>query len=367
MMAAAQPFVTGAISKTINMPHAAGIDDCAHAYMLAWQLGLKATALYRDGSKLSQPLSAALLDDADDDLAEALAETVAEPPVVRAEVLTERVIERIVERAAPMQRDTLPNRRKGYTQKAKVGGHKVYLRTGEYEDGKLGEIFIDMHKEGAAFRSLMNNFAIAISIALQYGVPLEEFVDAFTFTRFEPAGPVEGNDTIKLASSILDYIFRELGVSYLGRTDLAHNTPQDITPDTVGRGEAEGAGLRPGFDPLPVVRRLASKGYVRSRFRVYEGAQAGAREPAAPAAVGGAAAAARGEAGTVTYAASETTVLFEGAAALDGTPAPAHDHARAARLKGYEGDPCGDCGNFTLVRNGTCLKCVTCGSTTGCS
>ena len=251
MMAAAQPFVSGAISKTINMPHAASIDDCAHAYMLAWQLGLKATALYRDGSKLSQPLSAALLGETDDDLADALAETAAEPPVVRAEVLTERVVERIVERAAPMQRNTLPNRRKGYTQKAKVGGHKVYLRTGEYEEGKLGEIFIDMHKEGAAFRSLMNNFAIAISIALQYGVPLEEFVDAFTFTRFEPAGPVEGNDTIKMASSILDYIFRELGVSYLGRTDLAHNLPQDITPDTVGRGEAEGA------RPAPRLRSAA--------------------------------------------------------------------------------------------------------------
>ncbi len=367
MMAAAQPFISGAISKTINMPHAASIDDCAHAYMLAWELGLKATALYRDGSKLSQPLSAALLDDADDDLAETLAETAAEPPVVRAEVLTERVIERIVERAAPMQRNTLPNRRKGYTQKAKVGGHKVYLRTGEYEEGRLGEIFIDMHKEGAAFRSLMNNFAIAISIALQYGVPLEEFVDAFTFTRFEPAGPVEGNDTIKMASSILDYIFRELGVSYLGRTDLAHNIPQDITPDTVGRGAAEGAGLRPGFDPLPVVRKLASKGYVRSRFRVYEGAAQGIREPAAPAVAPAAVGATRGEAGTVTYAASETTVLFEGAAALDGAPTHAHDHAHAARLKGYEGDSCDDCGNFTLVRNGTCLKCVTCGSTTGCS
>jgi ribonucleoside-diphosphate reductase alpha chain len=181
MMAAAQPFVSGAISKTINMPHAASIEDCGQAYMLAWQLGLKATALYRDGSKLSQPLSAALLDDDHEDAAEAIEALVEQPAALRAEVLAERVVERVLTR---MERVNLPNRRKGYTQKAKVGGHKVYLRTGEYEDGRLGEIFIDMHKEGAAFRSLMNNFAIAISIALQYGVPLEEFVDAFTFTRF---------------------------------------------------------------------------------------------------------------------------------------------------------------------------------------
>ena len=235
MMAAAQPFISGAISKTINMPHAASIEDCAEAYMLAWRLGLKATALYRDGSKLSQPLSAALLDDeADEETVDAIEALVEQPAAIRAEVLAERVVERVLTR---MERVNLPNRRKGYTQKAKVGGHKVYLRTGEYEDGRLGEIFIDMHKEGAAFRSLMNNFAIAISIALQYGVPLEEFVDAFTFTRFEPAGPVEGNDSIKMATSILDYIFRELGVSYLGRYDLAHNQPQDITPDTVGKGE----------------------------------------------------------------------------------------------------------------------------------
>ena len=191
MMAAAQPFISGAISKTINMPHAASIEDCAQAYMLAWRLGLKATALYRDGSKLSQPLSAALLDDeADEDAVEAIEALVEQPATIRAEVLAERVVERVLTR---MERVNLPNRRKGYTQKAKVGGHKVFLRTGEYEDGTLGEIFIDMHKEGAAFRSLMNCFAIAVSIGLQYGVPLETFVDAFTFTRFEPHGPVEGN------------------------------------------------------------------------------------------------------------------------------------------------------------------------------
>ncbi len=137
------------------------------------------------------------------------------------------------------ERERLPNRRSGYTQKAAVGGHKVYLRTGEYDDGRLAEVFIDMHKEGSAFRSLMNNFAIAISLGLQYGVPLEEYVEAFTFTRFEPSGIVEGNDTIKMATSIIDYIFRELAISYLGRNDLAHVEPADLMPDTVGKGAAE--------------------------------------------------------------------------------------------------------------------------------
>jgi len=178
MMAAAQPFISGAISKTINMPNSATVEDCKNAYMQSWRLGLKANALYRDGSKLSQPLQASLLDDAG-----ALAEDIADKPMAaRAEIVAERIVERIV----AVARRKLPDRRKGYTQKAIVGGHKVYLRTGEYEDGKVGEIFIDMHKEGAAFRAMMNNFAIAISIGLQYGVPLEEFVEAFTFTRCRP-------------------------------------------------------------------------------------------------------------------------------------------------------------------------------------
>ena len=157
-------------------------------------------------------------------------------------MVAERIVERVIERVINMraERERLPNRRKGYTQKAIVGGHKVYLRTGEYEDGTLGEIFIDMHKEGAAFRSLMNNFAIAISIGLQYGVPLEEFVEAFTFTRFEPSGMVEGNDAIKMATSILDYIFRELAISYLGRTDLAHVQPTRRAARQHGQGRAGG-------------------------------------------------------------------------------------------------------------------------------
>ncbi|MGB0905515.1 MAG: vitamin B12-dependent ribonucleotide reductase, partial [Mangrovicoccus sp.] len=184
MMAAAQSFISGAISKTINMPNDAGIEDCQKAYEHSWSLGVKANALYRDGSKLSQPLAAALVED-DDEAAEVL-ETGSHSE--KAQVLAEKIVEKIVYKEVRALREKLPERRKGYTQKAIVGGHKVYLRTGEYKDGSLGEIFIDMHKEGAGFRAMMNNFAIAVSVGLQYGVPLEEFVDAFTFTRFEPAG-----------------------------------------------------------------------------------------------------------------------------------------------------------------------------------
>ena len=176
MMAAAQPFISGAISKTINMPNSATVAECGKAYMSSWKLGLKANALYRDGSKLSQPLSSGLVEDIDED-EEAM--DALDTPVAAA---APQVIEKVVERIVRAEREKLPHRRKGYTQKATVGGHKVYLRTGEYEDGRIGEVFIDMHKEGAAFRSLMNNFAIAVSIGLQYGVPLEEFVEAYTFT-----------------------------------------------------------------------------------------------------------------------------------------------------------------------------------------
>ncbi len=359
MMAAAQPFISGAISKTINMPRSATIRDCDQAYMLAWRLGLKATALYRDGSKLSQPLAASLLDIEDvDAFADELAER---PAAARAELVAERIVERVVTR---LERHSLPSRRKGYTQKARVGGHKVYLRSGEYEDGRLGEIFIDMHKEGAAFRSLMNNFAIAISIGLQYGVPLEEFVEAFTFTRFEPAGPVEGNDTIKMATSILDYIFRELGVSYLDRYDLAHVDPRESDPDGLGRGDDEGKPFRDGDDPMPVVQRLASKGYVRSRFKVYSGDKDTAAVVQRTAAAGGG-----GGSGAVMMQTVEsaTADVIAGESILAVTAGAQVGLAREARIKGYEGDSCGECGNFTLVRNGTCLKCMTCGGTTGCS
>jgi len=347
MMASAQPFISGAISKTINMPHSATVEDCKKAYLLSWHLGLKANALYRDGSKLSQPLASSLLDA--DDLAE-----LAERP--RVEAVAERIVERVVEQSNERLRP--PNRRKGYIQKATVGGHKVYLHTGEFEDGRLAEIFIDMHKEGAAFRSLMNNFAIAISIGLQYGVPLEEFAESFTFTRFEPSGIVEGNDSIKMATSILDYIFRELAVSYLGRYDLAHVEPSDLMPDTTGKGSEQGARdpePDPDPDPMPVVRRLASKGYVRSRFRVYRGAKAGGGSTVQ--AIDGTQTAKGVEAAEAVHV--EQTVMEAADTRLE--------QIREARMKGYEGHQCEECGNFTLVRNGTCLKCMTCGATSGCS
>ena len=259
MLAAAQPFISGAISKTINMPNEATVDDCKQAYLLSWRLGLKANALYRDGSKLSQPLQSQLIADEteDDDVIEAFLD---KPAAARAAGLAEKVVEKVVERIVIMrERERMPDRRKGYTQKAVVGGHKIYLRTGEYDDGKLGEIFIDMHKEGAALRSLLNNFAIAVSLGLQYGVPLDEYVDAFTFTRFEPAGPVQGNDSIKYATSILDYVFRELAVSYLERFDLAHVNPSDEGEgfDALGKGIEEG---KPSSET-----RFVSKGLTRSR------------------------------------------------------------------------------------------------------
>jgi ribonucleoside-diphosphate reductase, adenosylcobalamin-dependent len=360
MMAAVQPFISGAISKTINMPHAASIEDCKNAYLLAWQLGLKATALYRDGSKLSQPLSASLFEDVEDDETDIVEELIQKPAALRAEQLAERVVERVLSRP---ERLGLPNRRKGYTQKAKVGGHKVYLRTGEYEDGRIGEIFIDMHKEGAAFRSLMNNFAIAISIGLQYGVPLEEFVEAFTFTRFEPAGLVEGNDSIRMATSILDYIFRELAVSYLGRYDLAHSVPDDIAPDTLGGQPSTAHAQRDDDDPIPVVTRLASRGYVRNRFRVYQGSRTAGGELRSGDAVAGRTV----SAGSTALAHDDLPALpFAHGEFADGDVSHA-ELVRIARLRGYEGDSCGECGNFTLVRNGTCQKCMTCGATTGCS
>src|SRR3989440_6864095 len=259
MMAAAQPFVSGAISKTINMPNDATVENCKAAYLLSWKLGLKANALYRDGSKLSQPLSAQLIaDEEEDDEIDAIAAFLEKPQAARAAHVAERVVEKIVERITVLrERERMPDRRKGYTQKAVVGGHKVYLRTGEYDDGRLGEIFIDMHKEGAALRSIINNFAIAVSLGLQYGVPLEEYVDAFTFTRFEPSGPVQGNEAIKNATSILDYISRELAVSYLDRFDLAHVNPAEADFDALGKGVQEGK--------LAPANKYLSKGLTRSR------------------------------------------------------------------------------------------------------
>ncbi|MCL2325701.1 MAG: adenosylcobalamin-dependent ribonucleoside-diphosphate reductase [Proteobacteria bacterium] len=299
MMAAIQPFVSGAISKTINFPDDATLSDIERVHYAAYRHGLKAIAVYRDGSKLSQPLNSRKIFALDSGDGSESSESKA--------VSTEKI-------ASPTQgRHKLPSRRSGYTQKASIGNNNIYLRTGEYADGSLGEIFIDMHKEGAAFRSLMNCFAIAVSLGLQHGVPLEEYVDAFVFTRFDPSGPVQGHSTIKLATSIIDYIFRELGITYLGRRELVHVNPDELSQEEAPNSEFNVPYL-PGFDG----RRAA---HIPSPH-----------------------------------------------------PAAAHAHAsgtrdarQIARLKGYEGDPCPECGHFTMLRNGTCSKCDSCGATSGCS
>jgi ribonucleoside-diphosphate reductase alpha chain len=391
MMAASQPFISGAISKTINMPNDATVEDCKASYLLSWRLALKANALYRDGSKLSQPLNSQILADDPDEAEEAAEQMRAEKPAaLRAEAAAERIIERIIERAR--EREKLPARRKSYIQKATVGGHKVYLHTGEYEDGRLGEIFIDMHKEGAAFRSLMNNFAIAISLGLQYGVPLEEYVDAFTFTRFEPAGLVQGNDAIKNATSILDYIFRELAVSYLGRHDLAHVDPREIVGETgLGSSDEELEDETPPAMAAKFVSKGLTRGIRPSVFVVrgntaLAGAVAEEEADGVPRGALDTLRTLRSEigatmAGATAAVVSETTTRTT-ALAIEtrtvGRPEPqAVGHStttlttaelrREAKVRGYEGESCGECGNFTLVRNGTCLKCDTCGGTSGCS
>ncbi len=370
MMAAAQPFITGAISKTINMPNDASVEDCKDAYMLSWRLALKANALYRDGSKLSQPLNSQLIADDEDEDEDAVETMAAMTATARTAHVAEKIVERIVERIErTRERERLPDRRKGYTQKAVVGGHKVYLRTGEYVDGRIGEIFIDMHKEGAAFRSLMNNFAIAISVGLQYGVPLEEYVDAFTFTRFEPAGFVQGNDAIKNATSILDYVFRELAISYLGRNDLAHVDPSDIGDTVIGKGDDQS---RPQGTPAQTAtQRFVSKGFVRSKTDKLMLVQGGFEATTTTTTMYETAGATALKKDTsfredVTAATLAEFEHLEWSAAAAPKQSAADKRAEA-RMKGYVGESCPECQNFTLVRNGTCLKCETCGSTTGCS
>ena len=314
MMAAAQPYISGAISKTVNLPNTASVKDIENIYLESWRLMLKAVALYRDGSKLSQPLSS--LTDTDIDLTALSKADIADTAKKLANALIRK-------------REKLPYRRAGYTQKSKIGGHSVFIRTGEYEDGRLGEIFIDMHREGAAFRSLMNCFAIAISLGLQYGVPLDEYVDAFVFTRFEPNGMVAGNPHIKMTTSVIDYIFRELAISYLDRFDLAQVLPEDIRPGSLqkknelklngnGNGNGNGHVSHPYSD--------------RTHLHIDKS--------------------------------EETQTSVSAVVSADEEKAKS---IRKARLKGYEGDPCPVCGQFTMVRNGACLKCDSCGNTSGCS
>jgi ribonucleoside-diphosphate reductase alpha chain len=305
-MAAVQPFLSGAISKTVNLPNEATVEDVRQIYEEGWKLGLKAVALYRDGCKASQPLSSAKSksesageDKAVEAPAPAAAPAAASPAAVPAVAASTAI-------RPEGARVRLPQKRRGFTQEARVGGHKVFLRTGEYEDGTLGEIFIDMHKEGAAFRSLMNCFAMAVSVGLQYGVPLETYVEQFTFTRFEPHGVVTGHPNIKFATSIVDYMFRLLGVEYLKRYDFAQVKP------------AEEAGTIED----PTVPKLVAT-------------EAAPQLPA------------RSEAPHVTH---------EAHGALD------------AQLEEMMGDApvCDGCGHIT-VRNGACYKCLNCGNSMGCS
>ncbi|MGF9562119.1 vitamin B12-dependent ribonucleotide reductase [Neorhizobium sp. JUb45] len=403
MMAAAQPFISGAISKTINMPNDATVEECGEAYMLSWKLALKANALYRDGSKLSQPLNASLIDE--DDADDALEELIQAPAAAQAVTVTEKIVERIIERVS-REREKLPNRRQGYTQKANVGGHKVYLRTGEFGDGRIGEIFIDMHKEGAAFRAMMNNFAIAISLGLQYGVPLEEYVEAFTFTKFEPAGIVTGNDAIKNATSILDYVFRELAVSYLGRHDLAHVDTSDFSQTALGKGIQEGktqlvsTGWTRGYKPTliqggqidraagePKGAATAAPARASANVTAFAGSAARKLEPAVAISTSEIVAFKRDyeerakelaeeiaeEAPLASESEQAATALFSDKAAADAASAKAEakkveaDRRMKSIMQGYTGNMCSECQNFTMVRNGTCEKCDTCGATSGCS
>jgi ribonucleoside-diphosphate reductase alpha chain len=365
MMAAVQPFICGAISKTINMPYEATVADVQSAYMRSWRKGLKANAIYRDGSKLSQPLQASFFEAEDeapstDEALQLDLPVAVDRPAAAVATIAERLVVRYLAR-----RRRLPDRRRGYTQKALVGGHKVYLRTGEYEDGSLGEVFIDMHKEGAAFRSLMNNFAIAISLGLQYGVPIEEFVEAFVFTRFEPNGIVTGNDRIKMATSVIDYIFRELAVSYLGRNDLAQVQPEDLRSDAIHSSDEPEFTEELVLDHGSVAANggLATEDHDSAGFnrgvsgldRSATPAPALARLTPRATLVGTPTAIARTAGAAVTAA----PVVQRGGSELDAI--------RQARAKGYEGDPCPECGSMTLVRNGACLKCNSCGATTGCS
>jgi ribonucleoside-diphosphate reductase alpha chain len=321
MMAAAQPFISGAISKTINLPNSATVEDVKDAYVQSWKLGIKANALYRDGSKLSQPLNSV----SEEEL-EALLEDKENNDIVK---VAEKIIHRYI-----AKRRRLPDRRTGYTQKAKINGQSVYIRTGEYDNGQLGEIFIDMHREGAAFRSLLNCFAISISLGLQHGVPLEEFVDAFVFTRFEPSGIVSGNDKIKMATSVIDYIFRELAVTYLGRNDLSH-ADDEVKPKT--SHSIVKKIIEPEFESEEVVSE-----------RLVE-LDKGNNDP---------------NHHTLTSNEIKYPRHPEAFAQVNNSMT---SKVRRAIEAGYTGDICTECQSMTMVRNGTCLKCMTCGSTSGCS
>ncbi|MEN8040955.1 MAG: vitamin B12-dependent ribonucleotide reductase [Actinomycetota bacterium] len=344
MMAAAQPFISGAISKTINMPNEATVEDIEESYQLSWELGLKAMALYRDGSKASQPLSATSNDGIAEDEDEELTEAVAREVDLFSGVYQPGMSPTEAYRSLPRPRFLLPGRRTGFTQEARIGGHKVFLRTGEYEDGTLGEVFLDLAKEGATLRGILGCFAIAVSKGLQYGVPLEEYVDTFTFQTFEPRGLVEGHPNIKMSNSIVDYVFRALGVEYLHRDELAQ-----VPPDRAGvlpeppKGAAVDAGLQLDLTEAAMEQDIDAQ--VRAA-KFADNGSAPAPQPAA------------------TAAATATVV----------TPAEVHsaEDVQTAAVQAVLADKMGDaplcdtCGHIT-VRNGSCYRCLNCGDSKGCS
>ena len=318
MMSAVQPFISGAISKTVNMPATATNQEIAEVYFSAWQHMIKAITIYRDGSKLSQPLNISSYDDLDEVIMLGTEDDVDETKGPKE--MQERIVERIYHRS---ERRMLPKRRKGYIREAYVGAHKVFLRTGEYEDGSLGEIFIDMYKEGASFKGLLNCFAVLASKALQYGMPLEELVDSFTFTRFEPAGMVQGHNVIKNATSILDYVFRSIGYDYLGRKDFIHvKAVDEISSEDAEQGEKDGD----------------ANGHVSPEEMTSDGSSSPTRL--------------HGKAGVQT----ET----EASGSVD-------TQIIQAKVQGYSGEQCENCGSMRVRQNGTCKVCEDCGMTTGCS
>jgi ribonucleoside-diphosphate reductase alpha chain len=373
MMAAAQPFISGAIPKTINMPNEIKVEDIESAYRTSWELGLKAMAIYRDGSKAAQPLNST------SDEGE---ESEDEPAAITASVEREKAVHwgNLPKGLSPTQayaqglqppRFLLPARRAGYNQEARVGGHKLYLRTGEYEDGTLGEIFIDLAKEGATLKGILSCFAIAVSKGLQYGVPLEEFVDTFTFQTFEPRGMVEGHPNIKMANSIIDYVFRALGVEYLQRDELAQ-VPPDRELAEPPKGLATEAGIQldltdaVGESEIDLLQKAAE--FVDD---LGSATLVGSANDVTPL-VGGPTGRSPGEGGASAASSSQTSVITQVTRVVEKTEAMVAVSAMADTadmvLRENMGDApvCSNCGHMT-IRNGSCYVCLTCGDTTGCS
>ncbi len=389
IMASAQPFFSGAISKTINLPEDASVADVAAVYEAGADSMLKALALYRDGSKLSQPLAATVFDewaeeDEDfDDLDGAPAEAAPLTPELAVEeaerilrALPTRDAREVVRRAVGLlrgERVSLPSRRNGFAQKARVGGHTIYLHTGEFEDGSLGELFISMSKDGAAFRSLMNCFAIAVSIGLQHGVPLEAYVDSFLFTKFEPNGMVTGNDRIHMATSIIDYVFRELAITYLGRDDVAHMGQVDLSSTSTAEDEAAPHADAPASNgatgAVEVTPALPAPNPANFVVPIAGGSDAADTPVADPpsAAPSAPAPESRTDAPSAAAAAPSSAQLTTATSTVPLQMSDTAQRTLQAKQMGFEGDPCPECGQMMMVRNGTCLKCVSCGATSGCS